>query len=71
MLGLLDKLLSFGGIFKGGKTVAGAVMLLYYVISAYKPEYLPLIAQIAQVLGVSLLPVGVAHKVVKAELGKS
>lgn len=68
MLSLLDKILSFGGLFKGGKTISGAVLLLYYVISTYKPEYVPLIVQIAQVLGVSLLPIGVAHKVVKSEM---
>lgn len=70
MMNLLEKILSVGGLIPRGKTYTGLLMMLFSLLSHYKPEYLPLIIQLATVLGVPLTTIGVAHKAVKKELDK-
>ena len=70
MLSLLDKILSLGGLFKNGKTNTALVSLLLWYVARFKPEFLPALQELLRMVGLGLLSVGVAHKVIKFELGK-
>lgn len=70
MISLFDKLLSFGGLFNSGKTNTALVSLLLWYVSSFKPEFLPMLQEILKMVGLGLLPMGVAHKVIKSELSK-
>jgi len=70
MLSILDKVLSLGGWWKTGKTLSGAIMVLFYIVSARYPEALPLLLELAKMLGIPLAIGGMLHKGVKAEIQK-
>lgn len=68
MLVLLDKIFSLGGLIKNGKTNTALVSLLLWYVGSFKPEFLPILQEILKMVGLGLLPIGVAHKIVKANL---
>lgn len=68
MLSLLDKIFSLGGLVKNGKTNTALISLLLWYVSSFKPEFLPMLQEILKMVGLGLLPIGVAHKVIKANL---
>lgn len=71
MLTLINRLLTVLPIIKslnGNKTVIGIISLLVYMVGQYYPDYASYMVQIAGWLGITLLPIGVAHKVVKDQL---
>lgn len=68
MFNILDKILGFGGLFQNGKTNTALVSLLLWYVSSFKPEFLPMLQEILKMVGLGLLPVGVAHKVIKSNL---
>jgi len=67
MLSILNAILSLGGLWRNGKTASGAIMLLFAFVNAKYPEYVPLLMQLAQAVGIPLTVAGAVHKVVKAE----
>lgn len=64
-MGFLGALLNLGGFLNGSKTYLGLLSLGYYAVSLFKPEVLPTVDTVLQVVGVTLLPIGIADKVRK------
>lgn len=65
---LLNKLLSNMPILKslnGNKTVIGALSLIVWIVVNKYPAMEPVLMQLLGWLGVTLLPIGLAHKAIK------
>lgn len=60
----LNKILSLGGFLNGSKTLLGVLSFGYFVLP---PAYKAVVDAVLPILGMTLLPIGVAHKVVKAK----
>jgi hypothetical protein len=65
-MGHLARILNLGGLFNGSKTVLGIISTAYAGLAFFRPDYANVAAEILQILGISLLPVGVADKVRKS-----
>lgn len=77
---ILNWLLSFGTLWTSGKTVTGIAALLLgvlasiipegFVLAHLSPELVTALTAILMKIGFTLTPMGVLHKVVKAEIAK-
>jgi hypothetical protein len=64
-MSLLSSIVSLGGFLRGSKTILGALSLGYFVLSTSAPQFVPVVDAALQILGLSLLPIGVADKVLR------
>ena len=78
VLNILNLLLSFGGLWKDGKTITGIVSYLLsllamllpegFVLQHLSPELVESIRALLAHIGFGLVATGVSHKVVKLKL---
>lgn len=65
-MGFLGKLINLGGLLNGSKTLLGVVTVGYTAVTIFLPDIVPTVDTVLQVLGLSLLPIGVADKIRKS-----
>ena len=64
-MNVVASLVSLGGFLRGSKTILGVLSLGYFFASSSVPHLMPVIDATLQVLGISLLPIGIADKVLR------
>lgn len=65
---LLGTIINLGGLLDGSKTIIGIITVVYVLVSNVAPQYIPLMDEILKILGITLLPLGLADKMRKAAL---
>ena len=65
MIDLVGKIVGLGGFLRGSKTWLGVLTVAVSAVHAFVPQYAEIVNQALQVVGISLLPIGLADKVLR------